>query len=74
MIKPVTMYEASCDNCGIPWHDSSTGFIALNSYAGLRAYLIDCEWHISDDDKTYCGNCWSYDDNDKIVIKGLKSS
>lgn len=71
MIIEMTMYGCKCDNCGKQWEDEDMGFVAFTDDSGIKSYLDeDGEWH-TEDDKHYCPECWSYDDEDNLVIKQL---
>ena len=66
MIKEITMFTVICDNCGA---DSNDG----NEYScyGDSGYAHECamdsNW-ISEGDKDYCPDCFTYDDDDNLVI------
>lgn len=67
MIYPIEMFACKCDNCGREW-DNGDGISAYFGAEEIR-YSIECsEWHIRDDKKTYCPDCFLIDDNDSIVI------
>lgn len=67
MIKEVTMYTVICDNCG---HDvnKDAEYSAWND----RDYAVECalesDW-IEKDDKHYCPECFSYDDDDNLILR-----
>lgn len=70
MIKEVEMYTVICDNCGV---DSNKGseYIGWND----KGFAVDCalddDWH-KEDDKHYCKDCYSFDDEDNLIIKEIK--
>jgi hypothetical protein len=66
MIYPITMYAGKCDGCGKQW-DNGDGVIAYQEESTVKESMQDSFWHI-EGDKHYCGNCWSYDDDDNIVL------
>ncbi len=77
MIQEVTMYAATCDNCGRDWENDTYGWSALTDRSSMRDTLIDDEWHIGDgvegeEGKTYCPNCFGLDDDDKFYLKSVK--
>lgn len=68
MIIEVKMYTVKCDNCGEEWE--------TDEYSGWNDpdYAWDCasedDW-IEDEkvkDKHYCKECYSYDDDDNVII------
>lgn len=72
MIAKVEMYTIVCDNCGVDiasmqdyscWHDSD--------YAEQNA--DESDW-IKEGDKHYCPDCFSYDDDDNIIIKAERKN
>lgn len=78
MIEPVEMYTAKCDKCGEPWESDGEGWTAVGEVDRLRTYLTEQGWHIGDGNegelnKTYCPNCWHYDDQEVFTI-GPKST
>ncbi len=69
MVKEVTMYTVVCDNCGTDvcegaeyscWGDSD--------YA--KDVAIEADW-ANEGDLFYCPKCFSYDDEDNIVINPI---
>lgn len=73
MIKEVIMYTVICDCCGI---DSNFGdrseFCAFNSQDFAEYMAFESEW-VQINEKHYCPECISYDDDDKLVIKTRNS-
>jgi len=69
MIKEITMYTAICDNCGA---DICTG----TDYGGWCRDGIEVELDSQDwltiDDKHYCSDCCTYDDDDNLILKEVK--
>lgn len=61
------MFTVICDNCGV---DCNKG--AEYSCWSDSGYAEDCaredDWHC-EDGKHYCKDCWSYAENDEIVLK-----
>ena len=64
MIEPITMYRCICDNCKTQWGDD---VIAYADPVITWDAAQDSGW-IEHEGKHYCGGCWTYDDNDNIVI------
>lgn len=75
MIQKVEMFTVQCDNCKI-----TSGQDAEFSCWGDDAYAIqdaeDNDW-IENKGNHYCPDCYSYNDNDELVInesrKGINS-
>lgn len=68
------MYGCKCDNCGETWKDEHNGFVAFTDKISMENVLGDEDgeaWH-TDRSKTphrhYCDDCWSIDDNDKLIL------
>lgn len=59
-------YSVVCDNCGI---DSSEGMehIGWSDKEAAIDIALDSDFLI-EDDKQYCSNCYSYGDNDELII------
>jgi hypothetical protein len=67
MIQELTMYTVVCDGCG---KDSN----ADSEYSawGCKMYAADVAMEanfINEGDEHYCPDCYSYDDEDNLVIK-----
>lgn len=78
MIQPVTMYEAVCDNCGKEWNDEWNGWCAMGDVSSMKDVIRDEGWHVGDGqegemDKTYCPDCWHYDDEDNFCLKPIEA-
>lgn len=67
MIEKVEMFTINCDNCGENI-GADNDFMAMNDEAGIKEYAMNDDW-IEEGDKHYCKKCYSYDDNDELVIK-----
>ena len=65
MIEQITMYRCVCDNCGHQWGDD---VIAYADPANTWDCAANEGWN-KHEDKTYCPDCWSYDDNDNLIIR-----
>jgi hypothetical protein len=68
MIKEVTMYTVICSNCGKDVNQDNE----YSCYSTIeQAYdfaMLDCDWINPMDDRHYCPDCATYDDNDNLVI------
>jgi len=67
MLKEIPMYTVICDGCG---KDSNED--AEYSAWGCKTYASDVAMEadfISQEDEHYCPDCYSYDDDDNLVIK-----
>lgn len=54
----VELYGVTCDNCGAPYQDEETGFMAWNDPedAKMAVHSERCDWLIYGD-KHYCDYC-----------------
>jgi hypothetical protein len=68
MIKEVTMYTILCDGCGKDVCDG-TEYSAWNDTSYVVDSAIEDNWHVEDGNH-YCPNCFEYDDDDNLIIKG----
>lgn len=68
MINEVQMFGAKCDGCGEEW-DNGDSVSAYADKEHVRYSIVESGWHIREDGKTYCSECWSYDDEDNLVFK-----
>ena len=66
MLKEVKMYTVVCDNCGKDVNKDAE-YSAWNdkNYAGEVA--MESDW-IKENDKHYCPDCFTYDDDDNLLI------
>ena len=69
MIHAVTMYAATCDNCGEDWESEFPRYAVMNDKQALYNCMDD--WHITDDDSMlcYCPDCHFFDDKDVLHIR-----
>ena len=67
MIKEVTMYTVVCDNCGKDVNQNAE-YSCWNDKGFAQDIAIASHW-INEDDKHYCPDCFTYDDDDNLVIK-----
>ena len=68
MIYPVTMYSGKCDNCGTEIKLGGGEYMAYGEKWQVEEDMKNTDWLIQDG-KHYCDDCWSYDDEDNIVLK-----
>ena len=68
MIKPVTMYSCFCDNCGTRWEDHHNGYVAMTDEVSIKDNVQEEEEWYSDNDKDYCPDCWTMNEDDKLII------
>lgn len=69
MIKTVEMYTVLCDNCGKDFCDGEE-FGAWSEPDFVTDSAEESGWHF-EDDKHYCPECFSWDDNDEFVLNGI---
>jgi hypothetical protein len=66
MIVKVDMYTVKCDNCGITSGENSDYSCWCDAeYAEEDA--TESDW-INEGEKHYCPDCYSYDDEDNLVL------
>ena len=70
MIREVTMFAMVCDNCGKQHEDEDAGFIAWSDEVGARESACESGWY-EDDGNYYCPYCYSFDDDDNLVLKDM---
>jgi hypothetical protein len=71
MIKELKMFTVVCDNCG---KDSNEGteYSCWADESQAKEMASNADW-IEEDDKDYCPECFSYDDDDNLIIKPIKN-
>jgi hypothetical protein len=70
MIYEVKMHGAQCDNCGEAWENSNTGCMAYHDPETIREQIMNDDW-LSEGGKDYCPDCYSYDDEDNLILKPM---
>lgn len=61
-IEKVEMFTVSCDNCG-------EDFKAVYGDENItQETALESDW-IKNRDNHFCPECWSYDDQDNLIIK-----
>lgn len=68
MIYPITMFAAKCDCCGEEF-EFFHGYGALVDELSVQEEIGNSSWYNGDDNNHYCPACYSYDHNDKLVLK-----
>ena len=69
MIVERKMYTVLCDSCNKDANENSE-ISAWNDKDYAVDVTLDQEWKIIGK-KHYCPNCWTYDENDEIVMIDL---
>lgn len=70
MIVEIEMYGCKCDNCNQYW---SGDHIAYSDEFSMKEVIGDDDsWHTEkDEDKHYCPDCHSFDNEGNLVIKQI---
>lgn len=70
MIQKVEMFTVVCDNCG---EDAGvdSDYSCWNDESAAVEMATESDW-IKDGDKHYCPKCYSYDDEDNLILKEAK--
>ena len=66
MLKEVKMYTVVCDNCGKDVNKDAE-YSAWNDKRYAEEVAMESDW-IKEDDKNYCPDCFTYDDDDNLLI------
>lgn len=69
MIKEVIMYTIVCDNCGKDVNKDAE-YSAWNDKNYAEEVAMESDW-IKENDKHYCPDCFTYDDEDSLLIKPI---
>lgn len=64
------MYTVVCDNCGKDSNEDSE-YSCYSDKDHAEENAIESDW-IQEEDKHYCDECFSYDDDDNLIIKPIK--
>jgi len=72
MIQTMEMFTIKCDNCGKLFEDEHMGYCAWGAESDAWEIASESGWITEDFDTHYCPNCYSYDDNDNLVLKEVK--
>lgn len=70
MIKEQKVYAATCDNCLQTWQEEVHGMTISTGKDRhhLKDAVEESGWHITSRGQTYCGQCHSFDENDRLVL------
>jgi len=68
MIQEVKMYTILCDGCNKDVCDG-TEYSAWSDVGYVEDAAMEENWHV-EDSKHYCPDCFEYDDDDNLIIKG----
>ena len=77
MIREVKMFAVFCDNCGKQCTDDDAGFCAWTDTVGAEESASESGWLIDESldgvkyPKHYCPDCYSYDNDDNLVLKTI---
>ena len=66
MLKEVKMYTVVCDNCGKDVNKDAE-YSAWNDKNYAVEVAMESDW-IKENDKHYCPDCFTYDDDDNLLI------
>jgi hypothetical protein len=72
MIKEVKMYTVICNNCGSDVCEDAE-YSCWNEISFAENIAMEDDW-IKEGDKHYCPDCFTYDDDDNLVIKEKSGS
>lgn len=73
MKTEVTMYTVECDNCGKQFEDEYNGYSCWCDFNDAWESASEVNWVQEDNDVHYCPDCYSFDDNDEIVLKVINN-
>lgn len=70
MIEEIKAFQAKCDKCGkyLEWYGEGI-IVNFETEIDCENSLRESEWETIND-KHYCSDCWEYDDNSEVVVKG----
>lgn len=63
------MFTVICDNCGKDSNDGAE-YSCFGDKQTAEYSAEDSNW-LNDNGKHYCPDCYSYDDEDKLVLKSI---
>ena len=69
MLKEVKMYTVLCDNCGKDVNKDAE-YSAWNEKVFAEDIAMEADW-IKENDNHYCPDCFTYDDDDNLLIKSI---
>lgn len=65
MVKEVKMFTVICDNCGVDVNDGAE-YSCWND-EGYAEEIAEASGWITIEDKHYCPECFTFDDDDNLV-------
>jgi len=65
-IEKLEMYTVVCDNCGVS-ADEDTMYSCWSDESAARDVAMEADF-IKENGKDYCPKCYSYNDEDELVI------
>lgn len=72
MIQEVKMYTVICDNCKKS-ADDDTSYSGWNDKDYAQDVATEADW-IKENDNDYCPDCYSYDDEDNLIISTMTTA
>ncbi len=69
-VEKVEMFTVVCDNCGEDIGASSE-YSCWNDSSYAEENAMESDW-IKHDGKHYCPECYSYNDNDELILKPIE--
>ena len=69
MLKEVKMYTVVCDNCAKDVNKDAE-YSAWNDKRYAEEVAMEADW-IKENDKHYCPDCFTHDDDDNLLIKSI---
>ena len=73
MKTEVTMFTVKCDICGKLYEDDYNGYSCWGDFNDAWEGASESNWITEDHVNHYCPSCYSYDDNDILVLKPIKA-
>ena len=70
MIVEETFYAVECDVCKTQAENYDGIAFWADKMTTIESAINDAQWH-EEDDKHYCPDCHSFNDEDELVIKVL---
>jgi len=69
MKKQVEMFTVQCDNCKKDFEEDYNGCSCWGDFDDAWENASDSNWIYGDDfDTHYCPECYSYNDEDKLIV------
>jgi len=68
MIIKARFFAVECDNCKNQAHGQEEWPYWYSGIIEVEENAMESEW-LKEGDKHYCPDCFSYDDEDKLIIK-----